>query len=54
LHRKEKGETSHLIYLNGCQDMGMWGYIQCFEDIRQQVSQSASHLGSQLVIQLFG
>ncbi|XP_067946558.1 uncharacterized protein [Watersipora subatra] len=30
------GEKSHLVPLGGSDMIGLWGYLQCFEEIRQQ------------------
>jgi len=35
--RRETGELSHLVCVGGSDNTGIWGYIQCFAELRQQV-----------------
>ncbi|KAF6041615.1 hypothetical protein EB796_000070 [Bugula neritina] len=34
--RRETGESSHLVCVGGSDNTGIWGYIQCFAELRQQ------------------
>ena len=38
VYREETGEKSYLIPVGGSVPLGNWGYFECFEEIRQQVS----------------
>ena len=38
LYRDETGEESYLIPVGGSVPLGNWGYFECFEEIRKQVS----------------
>ena len=43
LYREETGEESYLIPVGGSVPLGNWGYFECFEEIRQQVSLPAQY-----------